>query len=154
MKLGNRVGIMRRAWTKRLEGQLESIRTLIMHGWWERAMSEVFRDFSPGWLGGASSRVKSREHRRSATTEGKNIEPILGMFSLKDQLDFSIQKTMGNGRSQRKKAWCLSHGSELLNSWNGMRSLKKNGEKEAEDRTEFKGKNNNREGQWNKNKIQ
>lgn len=53
-----------------------------------------------------------------------------------------------------KKAWTERWGEgEQLNSWNGIRSPKKNGEKEAEDRTEFKGKNNNKEGQWNKNKI-
>lgn len=148
------MGIMRKAWIVGSgEGQMESIWTLIMNGWWERTVSKVFRDFSPGWLGGANSGVKNKEHRRSATTEGKNMEPILGMFSPKDQLDFSVQQTMRNGRSQIKKAWCLSHVNELLNSWNGMRSLKKNGEKESEDRTEFKGKKNNREGKWNKNKI-
>lgn len=148
---------MRKAWIKRWrEGQMESIWTLTMGRLWEKAMSKVFRflDFNPEWVGGANSRNQYREHRKSGSTEGKNMDPILGHVQPKDQLDFSIQQTIGNGRSQRKKAWwCLSYGSKLLNSWNRIRSPKKDREKKAEDRTEFKDENNSKEEQWNKNKI-
>lgn len=109
-----------------------------------RAVSKVFRDFSPGWLGEIDSRIKSREDRRSASVEGRRVNPILGVFSLKYWSDFSVYQTTGNERVTGKKLDMHSHESELLNSWNGMRFPKKSGEKQAEDRTSVRGRNDNK----------
>lgn len=59
-----------------------------------------------GWLGGLDSRIQNTEDRKSASVEGRSVDLIWGIFSLRYWSDFSVKQTTGK-ESHREKAWCI-----------------------------------------------